>query len=459
MASINASLAKVKLDHKHLLDTNVILRFALALHHLWRQRQLGPAQTIQLFILQILHGNAAINALRRLTDIPFTDSAYVQARQRLPVQIFRDLLKWICAQASAKMITKRGDDPQLFHGHRVYMLDGSSASMPDTAPLMKFFGQPTGQEPGCGFPAAHLLYLIDLATGMILDMIISPLFTHDLRHAPDTHQKLGAGDLLMGDRAFSSFAHIAVILGKNMHFLSRLHQRMDVPRPVYRTVVRRGSDGKKIRPPTLRRTQTFTRSSPILDDLLTQWSKPVERPVWLAEADYARLPERIAVRILAYRVETPGFRTKVITLVTTLTDPVKYPAKELAALYQRRWEIEGHLRELKTTMKMDVLRTKTVDGITKELLVYAMAYNLVRLKMLEAARRQRVAVERVSFVDALRWLAENHSAEEFANLILNPDRPGRVQPRAVKRRPKNYKLLTEPRQNWIKRAMKQRAAA
>ena len=360
------------------------------------------------------------------------------------------------------MIIKRGDDSQLFHGHRVHMLDGSNASMPDTAPLQKFFGQPSGQKAGCGFPAAHLLYLLDLATGMILDITISPLFTHDLRHAASTHDRLDTGDLLMGDRAFASFAHIGLLRSRKMHILSRLHQRLEVPCPIHRVARRPGKQGGKSPRQTLRRIQTFTRAGMIQDDLLSVWIKPVECPVWMTQADYDSLPVQMTVRIITYHLKTPGIRTKRITLVTTLIDPVRYPAKELAALYQRRWEIEGHLRELKTTMRMDVLRTKTIDGVIKELLVYVMAYNLVRLKMLEAARHQGVAVERVSFVDALRWLAENHDAEEVEKpirLIINPHRPGRAQPRAVKRRPKSYKLLTEPRRKWLKRTMKQGNAA
>ncbi len=459
MASINAALAQVKRHHSLTLDSKVILQFALALDHSWRERQLGPAQTVQLFILQVLHGNSSINGLRRLTPIAFTDSAYVQARQRLPVQLFRDLLQWVNKQASARMLIQRGDDSQLFHGHRVYLLDGSSASMPDTAPLQAFFGQPSGPKPGCGFPSAHLLYLIDLATGMILDIVISPLFTHDLSHAGSTHAKLQAGDLLLNDRAFSSFGHIAVIHSKKMHILTRLHQHMQVPAADPRPATRRARQGGKIQRQTLRRTQTFIRRYPIQEDVLTTWQKPRRPPAWMTRTDYALLPDQLTVRLVTYVVNSPGSRTRRITLVTTLIDAVKYPAKQLAALYQRRWEIEGHLRELKTTMKMDVLRTKTVDGVTKELLVYAMAYNLVRLKMLEAAKRQGVAVERVSFIDALRWLSQNHGAQELQILIVNPDRPGRPQPRAVKRRPKPYKLLTEPRKDWLERVVQQGKAA
>ena len=460
MASINAALAKVKHGYQLLLDADLINQFARKLKHSWRSRLLGPADTVQLFLLQILHGNLAINGLRRIVFATFTDSAYVQARQRLPVQLFVDLLAWINTQASTLALQTRGDDSQLFHGHRVHTLDGSNASTPDTASLQKHFGQPSGQKPGCGFPAIHLLYLIDIATGMILNITISPLFTHDLRHALAASIKLAVGDLIMGDRAFASFAHIASILGRKMHVVMRLHQRIHVPRRGKKAMHRRGKRGKKARPATLRRTHTFKcKGRMMIDDFLAVWIKPVKKPVWMTDSDYDQLPGEMKIRIVEYHVLRRGYRTKRITLVTTLTNSSKYEAAELAALYQRRWEIEGHLRELKTTMKMDVLHTKTVDGVTKELLAYAMAYNLVRLTMLKAAKRQGVAVERVSFVDALRWLSATDGNAELSKLILNPDRPGRVQPRAVKRRPKSYKLLTEHRREWLKKTMKQGNAA
>ena len=161
--------------------------------------------------------------------------------------------------------------------------------------------------------------------------------------------------------------------------------------------------------------------------------------------DYAALPETLTVRELRYAVGRPGFRTRTVTLVTTLSDAVLYPPEALAGLYGVRWRVELNLRHLKTTMKMDVLKCKTVEGVLKELTVYAIVYNLVRVVMLEAARRQGVDVERISFVDAMRWLVEAKPGDELPELVVNPERPGRYEPRVRKRRPKQYPLMTKPR--------------
>ena len=175
-------------------------------------------------------------------------------------------------------------------------------------------------------------------------------------------------------------------------------------------------------------------------DQVVDWLRP-------AGPAHAELPPSLRVREVRYRVEVAGFRTREVTLVTTLVDAVAYPAEALASLYRRRWEVEVHLRNLKTTMKMDVLKCKTVDGIRKELAVYAMAYNLTRLSALEASRRQGVDVARISFVDAFRWLATTTVRGWFGlpKLVINPDRPDRVEPRVRKRRPKAYPLMTKPR--------------
>ena len=141
----------------------------------------------------------------------------------------------------------------------------------------------------------------------------------------------------------------------------------------------------------------------------------------------------------------PGFRNHQIILVTTLLDPVQYPAAELAQLYFDRWRIEVNLRHLKQTLRMDVLRCKTVAGVHKELRMLTLVYNLVRLIMLEAARQQSANVERISFIDALRWLVHVQPGESLCTLIVNPHRPGRCEPRVVKRRPKQYPLMQRPR--------------
>jgi hypothetical protein len=171
---------------------------------------------------------------------------------------------------------------------------------------------------------------------------------------------------------------------------------------------------------------------------------------------FEQLPESILVRELRYRIRRRRFRTREVTLTTTLLNAVTYTASELAELYHRRWQIETNLRHLKQTMGMDVLRCKTVEGVMKELLVFTLVYNLVRVVMLEAARRQRIDPDRISFIDALRWLCHARPGERLGQLRINPLRPGRIEPRAVKRRPKEYDLITQPRAELRKRLNLQR---
>ena len=191
-------------------------------------------------------------------------------------------------------------------------------------------------------------------------------------------------------------------------------------------------------------TRRLLRSLGVLDQVV-EWFKSEQRPAWLTEEQYAALPATLIVRKLRYQVGRPGYRTRTVTLATTLLDVTLYPLDALAELYFTRWQVELNFRHLKTTMKMDVLKCKTVAGVLKELTVYAIVYNFVCIVMMEAARRQRVDVQRISFVDALRWLVEAKPGEELPKLVVNPDRPGRYEPRVRKRRPKQFTPMNKPR--------------
>ncbi len=169
--------------------------------------------------------------------------------------------------------------------------------------------------------------------------------------------------------------------------------------------------------------------------------------------DYAALPDVLKVRELRYKISRSGFRTREVTLVTTLLDAKVYTAAQLARLYCARWGVETDLKHLKQTMKMDVLKCKSVEGVLKELTVYAMVYNMVRMVMAEAARRQEVAADRISFVDALRWLLDSKTGDELIPLKVNPDRSGRAEPRVRKRRPKEFPVMKKPRSEWRKQLM------
>ena len=178
---------------------------------------------LHLFLTQILHGNVAINHLIRITNLAVTASAYCQARSRLPLALFQELLRRIVQKLRPTI-----DQTGTWHGHRVFIPDGSSFSMPDVPELREHFGQPTGQQPGCGFPVAHLLALFHVGTGMLTEVIAGPLFTHDMSGVPRLHPRLRKNDLVLGDRGFCSYAHLALLVTQGAHGLFRVHQRQIV---------------------------------------------------------------------------------------------------------------------------------------------------------------------------------------------------------------------------------------
>ena len=272
-----------------------------------------------------------------------------------------------------------------------------------------------------------------------------------MAHVNRIHPKLRPGDLLVADRGFCSFAHLALILKHDLHACLRLHHKQIVDfRPHRRHATSRRSTGRP-------RSRWLERLGPL--DQIVAWTKPEQKPAWMPPADFEALPASIPVREVRYTVRTPGFRVRAITLVTTLLDAAKYPAAELAELYHRRWQVETNLRHLKTTLGMDILHCKTVDGVLKELWMFVLVYNLVRLVMLEAARRQGVEPERISFVDALRWLAHAPPDDQLPPLIINPHRPDRIEPRVIKRRMKEYRLMKQPRAVLRQALLEQQHAA
>jgi hypothetical protein len=441
MVNIQHALHKVKDDPEQIISATTILATAAAVGHTFRQRTLGPVETFGLFLIQILHGNIACSALRHLAGMTCTVAAYCQARARLPVELLRRLLDAVCQ--GLRDATQEGS---LWRGHRLFHLDGSSFSMSDTEDLQTTFGQPSGQKKGCGFPIAHLLLMTDAVTGLILDVLASPLRTHEMSKVSQVHPKLRPGDVVIGDRGFCSYAHLALLLLHKLHGVFRIHQRIIVDFTPGRPHARQKSSTPQKGLPRSQWVRCIG-----THDQIVRWFKPKRKPRWMSAEDYATLPESITVRELEYRIETPGYRTRRVSLVTTLLDDEKYTAKDLAEFYRHRWQIEVNLRHLKETMGMGVLRCQTAKGVRKELLMFALVYNLVCCVIYQAAQRQGVPPDRISFIDALRWLRTCRPGQERIALIVNPYRPGRIEPRVVKRRPKKYSLLTEPRHVLRKR--------
>jgi hypothetical protein len=435
---ITAVLTRLKTDWATQLQPDAILAACQeAGYTSWRDRVLTPVTTIQLFLLQILHGNTACSHLPHLSGIRFSASAYCQARARLPLRFFDLLL-----ERFGRAVQHAALDEERWHGHRTFLVDGSGCSMPDTPALQEAFGQSTVQRPGCGFPMAHLLGLFHAGTGVLLKLVVAPLLTHDLAQVQQVHPLLAPGDVLVADRGLCSYAHLALLVQAGVHAVLRVSARQIVDftpgRPCVRPSVRRTPAVKGI--PRSRWLRALG-----VHDQLVAWLKPKTCPSWLTRETLLALPDSLVLREVRYHLRTPGFRTRQITLVTTLLDPQAYPVADLAELYRRRWQVETSLAHLKTTMQMDVLHGKTVPGALKELPLFAIVYNLVRLVVGQSARLQHIGVERISFLDALRWLSAPSTGVPLGGLLVNPIRPCRVEPRVKKRRPKPFPLMITPR--------------
>jgi len=434
MASIHHALTRVKEDLPRQIESLVITYLAEHPEHVWRCRQLDPLTLVLLFATQVLHGNTAITHLRHLAGMTCSATAYCKARMRLP----RELIECV----TAKISTELSDDAERtfrWLGHRIWRADGTSFSMPDTPELQAHFGQPAGQKQGCGFPTATLLVLCD-AAGFIVKTLAMPLRTHDASQIARVYDAMAPGDVLVYDRAACSYAHLALLLQRHLHAIFRMHQKQIVSFRPHRKRAAQCAKGKRTGKP---KSQWLRRLGPC--DQLVRWFKPSQRPRWMTAEAYAALPETQVLRELRYKVTRKGFRTRSVTLVTTLLDSEKYSAASLAEQYFDRWQIEVDFRHLKQTMKMDVLRCQTTEGVLKELVMFVLIYNLVRQVIVRAAQRQQLPVERISFIDALRWLRDAQDWDELIELLVNPCRPGRVEPRVVKRRPKPYRLMSRPR--------------
>lgn len=445
--NISEIVGQFKADVAKALSAETIGKICRFLDYSWRDRVLDPVTTLHVFLLQILHGNTACSAMSRLAGLSFTGAAYCAARARLPLALFQFLLQRVC-DALVPDLQETGR----WLGHRTWSLDGSSFSMSDTPELQDHFGQPSGQAEGCGFPVAHILALFHAGTGLLLRVVASPMRTHDMRHTALMHAELGEGDVLLADRGFASFAHLALLSLRKMHAVFRCHQKQIVNFRVGRKHTKQSKPKKGL--PRSRYVRHLGHW-----DQLVEYTKPQSKPVWMDDATWATLPETLLLRELRFLTPQRGHRTRVITLVTTLVDAEIYPAAALADLYLSRWQIEVNFRHLKTTMGMEILHCKTVDGVLKELHVFAIAYNLVRLVMLEASKRQGVPLDRISFIDALRWLRDAKPGTILTDLIVNPWRPNRLEPRVIKRRMKAYNLMKKPRQKLRKSLKRKKAAA
>jgi Transposase DDE domain len=447
MAAFDLALSCVRDgSHDHLLPSR-INQLARDRGHFFRETRLTPGNTLQLFARQIACGNIACSAVHHLSDAAFSDSAWCQARQRLSVELIEQVHRQFVDDTRRELdqADDAGEGDYRWRGHRLHVVDGSTDSMPDTPALRDHYGVPAPSGPGLGFPTAHLMLLFDHRSGLLIDCHDAHVNTHDASVVSKVHPHLEAGDLLLGDDAFGSYTHLALLLQANLHAIMPVHHLRIVdftPGRVHVPPKKKGAGknhGRHRGKPRSRQVKTLSEK-----DQLVEYFKPPRQPDWMSHQQWMALPESIVVREIRRTIKRHGFRPITVTIATTLLDPESYPADELIELRLTRWMIETNLRHLKITLGMDILKCKTVDGVRKERMMFLLVYNQLRRVMLQSARSQRVNVNRLSFADTLAWLRHG-DISVLPRPKINPPRPGRLEPRVLKRAKKQFPYLTMPR--------------
>ena len=360
------------------------------------------------------------------------NGAYCRARAKLSEAAIHRLAVDV-ASGCEKQIEKKW----LWRGRHVRLVDGTTVSMPDTPDNQAAYPQPASQEKGLGFPMARLVVLLSLATAMVTDLAMGPYTGKETGETALLRQLLSRftrGDILLADRYYCSYFMIALLMESDVDFVTRVHQRRD-------TDFRRGRRLGK-------------------NDHLIEWRRP-ERPEWMDLETYERMPLVIRIREIHVHVGQRGFRVESLVVVTTLMDAHEYTPDDIAELYGFRWLAELDIRAIKTTMGMDILRCKTPSMIRKEIWTCLLAYNLIRRAMLQSAQGSGRSPRQLGFSAALQAIAASWqvlvlSSDSLAARLVEAElenlsdhlvgnRPGRVEPRAVKRRPKPHDLLMKPR--------------
>lgn len=384
---------------------------------------------------EIVRQIQALFSLHSHRSVDEGTGAYCQARSRLPLDILQRIRHAVAAFAD-KLLP---DAQQLWHGLRPKVIDGTTVTLPDTPKNQRAYPQSRSQKPGCGFPLMKIVGIFSLSSGVLLDYQKGNKHQHELPLLYKLLDHFTPRDLVVADRGFCNFVLLAVLLLRGVGSLFRLHQSRHID---WRKGKRLGKN-----------------------DRLFTWSKPPQKPRYLPHSLWKRLPDELPVRVLRFQLKVRGFRPESVLLVTTMIDAERYPAEDVASLYARRWKIELWFRDIKTSMGMEALRCQSPKMVHKELEMFFIAYNLIRALMTEASALHDVPPDCISFkgtVDATRQysiaIAQARSKKQQRRLVQDllavlakdqvPARPGRREPRAVKRRPKPFPLLKRHRHRF-----------
>lgn len=410
-----------------------------------------PAVTLWAFLRQVLRADRSCRqavcnvvlafALSRPPET-FDTAAYCRARGKLPTALLEHL-----TLAVGQGTEEQAPASWLWHGRHVRLVDGSTSRLPDTPKNQQAYPQPKTQRAGLGLPIIRWVVLVSLATAGVLGLAFGPYQGKQTGETALFRQLLGQlrrGDVVVADRYYCSYFMVALLVACGVDVVVRLHQRR-------RYDFRRG-----------RRLGRY--------DHVVQWQRP-SRPKWMDEETYAQVPRTLPVREIRRRVHKRGSRVEELTLATTLSEADAYPADDIAALYEQRWQVELDIRTLKTTLGLSDLRCLSPEMVAKEVWVNCLAYNLVRRVAAQAALLAERTPRSISFQaskqallgswEALSLLEDETAARQVALGLLGAlakervgDRPGRYEPRAIKRRPKPHKLLREPRGTAKERLLK-----
>ena len=402
------------------------------------------AVTLWGFLSQVIHKGpqrCCVAAVARVAvlcaalgrPLPSPDTgAYCRARKRLPLVLVQRLTYHVADAAEGQV-----PEAWLWKGRHVRLVDGTTVSTPDTPELQAKFPQPKSQKPGLGAPIIRLVVLMSLATAMLTGMAMGPYTGKETGETALFRQlldRLKAGDVVLADRYFCSYFMCAILRALGVDVVTRLHQR---------------------------RTADFRRGRRLgHGDHVVTWLRPA-RPSWMDQETYDRMPASMEVREVQVQVHQPGFRVNSLIVVTSLLDAETYTREDIAELYHQRWHVELDIEAIKVRLGMDELRCKTPALVEKEIWTCVLAYNLIRLTMLQAALKAKLSPRQLSFASALEAIAPSYGvilalddtkARTLVEALLGGlathlvgNRPGRVEPRAIKRRPKPHRLLTVPR--------------
>lgn len=412
----------------------------------WRGWVYTPAITVWVFLTQCLsQDHSCRDAVARLIawriacgqrPCSADTGAYCTARADLPEEACHALVG-----DTGRQVEDEAPEAWLWHGRRVRVLDGTTITMPDTPANQAAYPQLKSQTPGCGFPIARVLVVFSLSVGTVLEAAIGKYegkLTGENSLFRELHGMLAAGDVVLADRYFSGWFDLALLAQRGVDAVVRKHQLRVTD---FRTGRRLGQD-----------------------DQVVSWARPA-RPAWMSREQYATMPAELELREVRIRVHQKGFRTKSLVVVTTLLDAEQIPAEEIAKLYRQRWQAELNLRSLKIVLQMDHLRCKSPDRVRNEFRMHLVGYNLIRRVMAVAAIESERSPWEISFKGALQTvtnlllaLAARIPTNDWCAALVAAvashavgHRPDRYEPRVRKRRPKNYKLMREPRDNYRRR--------